>query len=85
MLSAPEDAISTYNEILGQDADNVPSLRALDRLYVQGGQWQDLGDNYAYEFFSALGLRDSGGAVRTSIYHYTTEEDVARLLDVLNG
>lgn len=41
------------------------------------------GDYYAYEFFSALGLRDSGGAVRASIYHYTTEEDVARLLAAL--
>jgi len=41
------------------------------------------GDYYAYEFFSALGLRDSGGAVRTSIYHYTTEQDVDRLLAVL--
>jgi len=43
------------------------------------------GDYYAYEFFSALGLRDSGGAVRASIYHYTTEQDVARLLAALNG
>ncbi|HEX6681724.1 MAG TPA: cysteine desulfurase-like protein [Candidatus Limnocylindrales bacterium] len=43
------------------------------------------GDNYAYEFFTALGLRDSGGAVRASIYHYTSEADVERLLAVLNG
>jgi cysteine desulfurase family protein (TIGR01976 family) len=43
------------------------------------------GDYYAYEFFSALGLRDSGGAVRASIYHYTTERDVARLLAALNA
>ena len=30
------------------------------------------GDYYAYEYFQAMGLRDSGGAVRASIYHYTT-------------
>jgi cysteine desulfurase family protein (TIGR01976 family) len=42
------------------------------------------GDYYAYEFFSALGLRDSGGAVRASIYHYTAEADVARLVDALS-
>ena len=41
------------------------------------------GDYYAYEYFQATGLRDSGGAVRASIYHYTTDEDVARLLDAV--
>ncbi|MCB9563808.1 MAG: tetratricopeptide repeat protein [Kofleriaceae bacterium] len=45
MLAAPADAISTYQEILGQDPDNLPALRALDRLFVGGEQWQDLGDN----------------------------------------
>jgi cysteine desulfurase family protein (TIGR01976 family) len=42
------------------------------------------GDYYAYEFFSALGIRDSGGAVRAGIYHYTSAEDVARLLEALS-
>jgi selenocysteine lyase/cysteine desulfurase len=27
-----------------------------------------------------MGLRDSGGAVRASVYHYTSEQDVDRLL-----
>jgi tetratricopeptide (TPR) repeat protein len=44
VLQNPEDAVSTYNEILGQDPDNLMALRALDRLYLQGEQWQDLGD-----------------------------------------
>jgi cysteine desulfurase family protein (TIGR01976 family) len=39
------------------------------------------GDYYAAEFFGALGLRDTGGAVRASIYHYTNADDVDRLLD----
>jgi cysteine desulfurase family protein (TIGR01976 family) len=41
------------------------------------------GDYYAYGYFTAMGLRDSGGAVRASIYHYNTEADVDRLLDAL--
>jgi cysteine desulfurase family protein (TIGR01976 family) len=38
------------------------------------------GDYYAYEYFTATGLRDSGGAVRASIYHYNTEDEVDRLV-----
>jgi cysteine desulfurase family protein (TIGR01976 family) len=41
------------------------------------------GDYYAYEYFTATGLRDSGGAVRASIYHYNTAEEVDRLLAAL--
>jgi selenocysteine lyase/cysteine desulfurase len=41
------------------------------------------GDNYAYEYFQAMGLRDGGGAVRASVYHYNTADDVARLLDAV--
>ncbi|GAB4564002.1 MAG: hypothetical protein Tsb0020_13700 [Haliangiales bacterium] len=44
VLQSPDDAVSAYNEILGQEPDNLIALRALDRLYVQGEQWQDLGD-----------------------------------------
>ncbi|HEY2790867.1 MAG TPA: cysteine desulfurase-like protein [Micromonosporaceae bacterium] len=39
------------------------------------------GDYYAAEYFGALGLRESGGAVRAGIYHYTTAEEVQRLLE----
>jgi cysteine desulfurase family protein (TIGR01976 family) len=41
------------------------------------------GDYYAYEYFQAAGLRDSGGAVRAGIYHYTTSDDVVALLDAV--
>ena len=41
------------------------------------------GHNYAYEITAALGIRDSGSAVRVSLDHYTDESDVARLLDAL--
>jgi tetratricopeptide (TPR) repeat protein len=45
MLSQPTEAIRAYGEVLAQDADNLAALRALDRLYVGGQHWQDLGDN----------------------------------------
>ncbi|GAA4570654.1 cysteine desulfurase-like protein [Micromonospora coerulea] len=38
------------------------------------------GDYYAYEYFRTTGLRDSGGAVRASVYHYNTADEVDRLL-----
>jgi selenocysteine lyase/cysteine desulfurase len=41
------------------------------------------GDYYAYEYFTAAGLRDSGGAVRASIYHYNTVGEIDRLLAAL--
>ena len=43
------------------------------------------GDYYAYEYFTTTGLRDSGGAVRVSIYHYNTPDEIDRLLAALPG
>lgn len=42
------------------------------------------GDYYAVEYFEAAGLRASGGAVRASLYHYNTEDEVDRLLAALS-
>ncbi|HWO19719.1 MAG TPA: tetratricopeptide repeat protein [Kofleriaceae bacterium] len=44
-LENQDEAIATYNEILGQAPDDLKALRALDRLYEQRGAWRDLGDN----------------------------------------
>jgi cysteine desulfurase family protein (TIGR01976 family) len=41
------------------------------------------GDYYALEPMRALGLSDSGGAVRAGFLHYTTVEEVDRLLEAL--
>jgi cysteine desulfurase family protein (TIGR01976 family) len=41
------------------------------------------GDYYALEPMRALGLADSGGAVRAGFLHYTTEDEVDRLLEAL--
>ena len=42
------------------------------------------GDYYAYEYFRTMGLRADGGAVRASVYHYNTVEEVDRLLAELD-
>jgi selenocysteine lyase/cysteine desulfurase len=42
------------------------------------------GDYYALEPMRALGLSDSGGAVRAGFLHYTTAEEVDRLLEALS-
>ena len=41
------------------------------------------GHNYAWELAGFLGIRETGSAVRASLSCYTTDEDVARLLDAL--
>ena len=41
------------------------------------------GDYYAVEYFEAAGLRSTGGAVRASLYHYNTADEVDRLLVAL--
>jgi cysteine desulfurase family protein (TIGR01976 family) len=41
------------------------------------------GHNYAWELTGALGIRDSGSAVRVSLSHYTNTKDVDRLLATL--
>ena len=38
------------------------------------------GDNYAWEVTGALGIRDSGSAVRAGLVHYNDASDVDRLL-----
>jgi selenocysteine lyase/cysteine desulfurase len=55
----------------------VAELLAERGLYV----WD--GDYYALEPMRALGLADSGGAVRAGFLHYTTEDEVDRLLEAL--
>jgi tetratricopeptide (TPR) repeat protein len=47
MLGNPEEAITTYREVLAQDDSNREALKALDRLYQGQGQWHELADNLA--------------------------------------
>ncbi|PZG07840.1 cysteine desulfurase-like protein [Nonomuraea aridisoli] len=39
------------------------------------------GHNYAWELTGAMGIRDSGGAVRAGLVHYNDRSDVDRLLE----
>jgi selenocysteine lyase/cysteine desulfurase len=41
------------------------------------------GDNYAWEPTGALGIRESGSAVRAGLVHYNDATDVTRLLDAV--
>lgn len=41
------------------------------------------GHNYAWEVTRALGIRDSGSAVRVSLAHYSNAQDVERFLTVV--
>ncbi|GAB2621604.1 cysteine desulfurase-like protein [Paractinoplanes abujensis] len=53
------------------------------RLLGEQGICVSHGDYYAVEYFEAAGLRATGGAVRASLYHYNTAEEVDRLLAAL--
>jgi cysteine desulfurase family protein (TIGR01976 family) len=58
--------------------------RTAERLGAQGLYVWD-GDYYALEPIRALGLAQSGGAVRAGFLHYTSEAEVDRLLAALAG
>jgi selenocysteine lyase/cysteine desulfurase len=75
VLPAPDSRCPTVSFRV----DGVPPS-ALARSLGDAGVCVFAGDYYAYEYFTAMGLRDTGGAVRAGIYHYNTDEDVERLL-----
>ena len=43
------------------------------------------GDNYAWEVTGALGIRETGCAVRAGLVHYNDQTDVARLLEAVDA
>ncbi|MFI6390110.1 cysteine desulfurase-like protein [Nonomuraea sp. NPDC050547] len=54
--------------------------RVAEHLAARGvNVWS--GHNYAWELTGALGVRDSGGAVRAGLVHYNDHSDVERLLE----
>ena len=64
---------------------NAPGLAprvVAERLGERGLYVWD-GDYYALEPMRALGLDERGGAVRAGFLHYTTEDEVDRLLEAL--
>ncbi len=86
-LAAREDVT-----LVGAPARRTPTLaftvrgRSPQQVSAQLGEqgvcvW--FGDYYAYELMIALGLADSGGAVRAGVVCYTTDDEVDRLLAAL--
>jgi selenocysteine lyase/cysteine desulfurase len=61
----------------GRSPREVAETLARDGVHV----WD--GDFYAYALFRSLGLAEHGGAVRAGFLHYTTEDEVDRLLEAL--
>jgi cysteine desulfurase family protein (TIGR01976 family) len=77
-IRTPEGRTPTFCfNVHGRRPREVAELLAERDIYV----WD--GDYYALEPMRALGLADSGGAVRAGFLHYTTEDEVDRLLEAL--
>src|SRR6266566_1524040 len=65
---------TAYFTVAGHTPRQVASHLANRRINV----WD--GDNYAWELTGALGIRDSGCAVRAGLVHYNDDSDLSRLL-----
>jgi cysteine desulfurase family protein (TIGR01976 family) len=77
-IRTPEGRTPTFCfNVDGRSPREVAELLGERELYV----WD--GDYYALEPMRALGLADSGGAVRAGFLHYTTDDEVDRLLEAL--
>ena len=77
LYGAPKNRTATlYFRVAGQ----TPEQTAV-RLGEAGiNVWH--GHNYAWEVTGALGIRDTGSAVRASLAHYSNDADVDRFLEV---
>jgi cysteine desulfurase family protein (TIGR01976 family) len=65
---------TAYFTVAGRTPRQVAEHLATRKVNV----WD--GDNYAWELAGALGLRETGGAVRAGLLHYNDRSDVERLL-----
>ncbi len=74
---ADDRAPTAYFTLRGLSPDRVAEELARRRINV----WS--GDNYAYELTRALGIRDSGCAVRAGLVRYNDRSDVDRLLEAV--
>jgi cysteine desulfurase family protein (TIGR01976 family) len=68
---------TAYFTVAGRTPREVAQYLAARRINVWSGH------NYAWELAGALGVRDSGGAVRAGAVHYNDREDVDRLLEAV--
>src|SRR5439155_20545039 len=73
--AAARRTATAYFRVAGRTPREVAEHLAAWRVNVWNGH------NYAWELTGALGIRDSGAAVRAGLVHYNDRTDVARLLD----
>ena len=71
---AARRAPTAWFTVAGHSPADVAAHLAARRINV----WN--GDNYAWELAGALGVRESGGAVRAGLVHYNDAAEVDRLL-----
>ena len=77
-IRTPEGRTPTFCfNVTGRSPREVAELLGEQDMYVWDGNY------YALEPMRALGIDDTGGAVRAGFLHYTTEEEVDRLLEAL--
>ncbi|MGY1813886.1 cysteine desulfurase-like protein [Blastococcus sp. SYSU D00820] len=77
-------------QVLGSAGDTTPTLsftvhglrpRQVTAALARRGICAWDGDFYARELFDAIGVNESGGAVRLGLMHYNTAEEVGYLID----
>jgi cysteine desulfurase family protein (TIGR01976 family) len=77
-IRTPEGRTPTFCfNVDGRGPRELAELLGEQDLYVWDGNY------YALEPMRALGIEESGGAVRAGFLHYTTEDEVDRLLEAL--
>jgi cysteine desulfurase family protein (TIGR01976 family) len=75
--AAAHRTATAYFTVAGHTPRAVAEHLAEHRVNVWNGH------NYAWELTAALGIRDTGSAVRAGLVHYNNAEDVERLLTAL--
>lgn len=79
MSSNPDERVCTISFVVhGMRSDEVVAATDEAKLGVR------FGDFYAYRLIDDLGLRDQNGVVRVSMLHYNSDEEIERLLEVLD-
>jgi selenocysteine lyase/cysteine desulfurase len=63
--------------IAGHAPDNIAAFLAERGIFAWSGHF------YAVEVMARLGLEESGGLLRVGLCHYSTAQEVDRLIDAL--
>ncbi|MGH8202993.1 MAG: aminotransferase class V-fold PLP-dependent enzyme, partial [Steroidobacteraceae bacterium] len=76
---AAERAPTVSFTVKGQSSAEVASRLAAEKIGIGAGNF------YAYRLLQALGIDTDDGALRVSFVHYTSKEDVERLMRALDA